>query len=127
MQELTSDSVMNEFLEQYDLELQNFTALKRNDNILPKVFLDAIFDILEKDIGRNRYNFVEVDEIIYLFSVLQMNPGRLDALSAEERDGGKIALAEQFGSNEVSSFTKALREKAKVEIDPDLFSSAYDL
>jgi peptidyl-prolyl cis-trans isomerase D len=127
MEELTSDSVLNELLEQYDLELQNFTALKRNDNILPKVFLDAIFDAPERDIGRNRYNFVVVDETIYLFSVLQMNPGRLDAFSAEERDGGKIALAEQFGSNEVSSFTKALREKAKVEIDPDLFNSAYDL
>jgi hypothetical protein len=94
---------------------------------LPKVFLDKIFDAPEKDIGRNRYNFVVVDETIYLFSVLQMNPGRLDAFSAEERDGGKIALAEQFGSNEVSSFTKALREEAIVEIDPDLFNSAYDL
>ena len=125
--ELASDSVLNEVLELYDLELQNFTALKRNDNTLPKVFLDAIFDIPGKDIGRNRYHFVEVNEMMYLFSVLQMNPGRLDAFSAEERDGGKIALAEQFGSNEVSSFTKALREKAKVEIDPDLFNSAYDL
>ncbi len=124
---LASDSVLNELLELYDLELQNFNALKRNDNTLPKVFLDKIFDAPEKDIGRNRYNFVVVDETIYLFSVLQMNPGRLDAFSAEERDGGKIALAEQFGSNEVSSFTKALREEAIVEIDPDLFNSAYDL
>jgi len=124
---LASDSVLNELLELYDLELQNFNALKRNDNTLPKVFLDKIFDAPEKDIGRNRYNFVVVDETIYLFSVLQMNPGRLDAFSAEERDSGKITLAEQFGSNEVSSFTKALREKAKVEIDSDLFNSAYDL
>ena len=126
-EELASDSLLNELLELYNLELQNFTALKRNDNTLPKVFLDKIFDAPEKDIGRNRYNFVVVDETIYLFSVLQMNPGRLDAFSAEERDGGKIALAEQFGSNEVSSFTKALREEAIVEIDPDLFNSAYDL
>jgi len=51
----------------------------------------------------------------------------LDNYNDQERDSGKIALAEQLGTYEMASFTKELRENAEVEINPNLFSDAYDL
>ena len=83
--------------------------------------------ILKTNIDNNHYSTVTMDENVYLFEVLQLNLGRLDDFNDQERDSGKIALAEQLGSNELASFAKQLRENAVVEINPNLFSDAYDL
>ena len=59
--------------------------------------------------------------------MLRVNSGKLEIFNDQERDSGKIALAEQLGSNELASFAKEMRENAVVEINPNLFSDAYDL
>jgi hypothetical protein len=51
----------------------------------------------------------------------------LDNYNDQERDAGKIALAEQLGTYELDLLAKELRENAEVEINPNLFSDAYDL
>ena len=127
MRELSSGKTMTELSDLYQLELKEFDELKRNDDALPKGVMDAVFATLKTNIDNNHYSTVTMDENVYLFQVLQLNLGRLDDFNDQERDSGKIALAEQLGSNELASFAKQLRENAVVEINPNLFSDAYDL
>ena len=127
MRELSSGKTMAELSNFYQLELKAFDELKRNDDALPRGVIDAIFATLKNNIDNNHYSTVTMDENVYVFEVLQLDPGRLDDFNDQERDSGKIALAEQLGSNELASFAKQLRENAVVEINPNLFSDAYDL
>ena len=127
MRELSSGKAMSELSDLYQLELKAFDELKRNDDALPRGLMDAIFATLKTNINNNHYTTVTMDESVYVFEVLQLNSGRLDDFNDQERDSGKIALAEQLGSNELASFAKQLRENAVVEINPNLFSDAYDL
>ena len=127
MRELSSGKTMAELSNFYQLELKAFDELKRNDDALPRGVIDAIFATLKTNIDNNHYSTVTMDENVYVFEVLQLDPGRLDDFNDQERDSGKIALAEQLGSNELASFAKQLRENAVVEINPNLFSDAYDL
>ena len=125
--ELASGKAMSELSDLYQLELKEFDELKRNADTLPRGLMDAVFATLKTNIDNNHYSTVTMDENVYLFEVLQLNPGRLDDFNDQERDSGKIALAEQLGSNELASFAKQLRENAVVEVNPKLFSDAYDL
>jgi peptidyl-prolyl cis-trans isomerase D len=127
LRELSSGKTMKELSDLYQLELKEFDELKRNDDALPKGVMGAVFATLKTNIDNNHYSTVTMDENVYLFEVLQLNLGRLDDFNDQERDSGKIALAEQLGSNELASFAKQLRENAVVEINPNLFSDAYDL
>ena len=127
IRELSSGKTMTELSGLYQLELKEFDELKRNDDALPRRVMDAVFTTLKTNIDNNHYSTVTMDENVYVFEVLQFNPGRLDDFNDQERDSGKIALAEQLGSNELASFAKQLRENAVVEINPNLFSDAYDL
>ena len=127
LRELASGNTMTELSDIYSLELKEFNELKRNDDTLPKGVMDAVFSTLKTNIDNNHYSTITMDENVYLFEVLQLNSGRLDAFNDQERDSGKIALAEQLGSNELAAFAKQLRDNAVVEINPNLFSDAYDL
>jgi hypothetical protein len=127
IRELSSGKAMSELSDLYQLELKEFDELKRNDDALPRGLMDSVFATLKTNIDNNHYTTVTMDENVYVFGVLQLNPGRLDDFNDQERDSGKIALAEQLGSNELASFAKQLRENAVVEINPNLFSDAYDL
>ena len=127
MRELSSGKTMTELSILYQLELKEFDELKRNDDALPRSVMDAVFATLKTNIDNKHYSTVTMDKDVYVFEVLQLNPGRLDDFNDQERDSGKIALAEQLGSNELASFAKQLRENAVVEINPNLFSGAYDL
>jgi len=125
--ELSSGKTMIELSDLYQLELKEFDGLKRNDDALPRALMDAVFATLKTNIGNNSYNSVSLDDGVYLFEVHKVNSGKLDIFNDQERDSGKIALAEQLGSNELASFAKELRKNAVVEINPNLFSDAYDL
>jgi len=127
IKELSSGKTMSELSDLYQLELKEFDELKRNDDALPRSVMDAVFATLKTNIDNNHYSTVTMDENVYVFEVLQLNPGRLDDFNDQERDSGKIALAEQLGWNEWALFKKQLRENAVVEINPNLFSDAYDL
>ena len=127
LKELSSGKVMSELSDLYELELKEFDELKRNDDALPRSVMDAVFATLKNNIDNSHYSTVTEEEGVYLFEVLRLNSGRLDDFNDQERDSGKIALAEQLGSNELASFAKQLRENAVVEINPNLFSDAYDL
>ncbi len=127
IRELSSGKTMTELSDLYQLELKAFDELKRNDDALPRTVMDAVFTTLKTNIDNNHYSTVSMDKNVYVFEVLQLNPGKLEDFNDQERDSGKIALAEQLGSNELASFAKELRENAVVEINPNLFSDAYDL
>ena len=127
LKELASGKTMTELSDLYQLELKKFDELKRNDDVLPRILMDAVFATLKTNIDNNFYSTVTVEEDVYLFDVRRLNSGRLDDFNDQERDSGKIALAEQLGSNELASFSKQLRENVVVEINPNLFSDAYDL
>ena len=125
--ELSSGKTLTELSDLYQLELKEFNELKRNDDALPGVVMDAVFATLKNKIGSKHYSTVATGEDVYVFEVLQLNSGKLDNYNDQERDSGKIALAEQLGTYELASLTKELRENAEVEINPNLFSDAYDL
>jgi len=124
---LSSGKTMTELSDLYQLELKEFNELKRNDDALPGAVMDAVFATLKNKIGSNHYSTIATGEEVYVFEVLRLNSGRLDNYNDQERDSGKIALAEQLGTYEMASFAKELRENAEVEINPNLFSDAYDL
>ena len=124
---LSSGKTMTELSDLYQLELKEFNELKRNDDALPGAVMDTVFATLKNRIGSNHYSTVATGEDVYVFEVLQLNSGKLDNYNDQERDSGKIALAEQLGTYEMASFAKELRENAEVEINPNLFSDAYDL
>ena len=124
---LSSGKTMTELSDLYQLELKEFNELKRNDDALPGAVTDAVFATLTNKIDSNHYSTVATGEEVYVFEVLQLNSGKLDNYNDQERDSGKIALAEQLGTYELASLTKELRENAEVEINPNLFSDAYDL
>ena len=124
---LSSGKTMTELSDLYQLELKEFNELKRNDDALPGAVTDAVFATLTNKIDSNHYSTVATGEEVYVFEVLRLNSGRLDNYNDQERDSGKIALAEQLGTYELASLTKELRENAEVEINPNLFSDAYDL
>ena len=125
--ELSSGKTLTELSDLYQLELKEFNELKRNDDALPGVVTDAVFATLTNKIDSNHYSTIATGEEVYVFEVLQLNSGKLDNYNDQERDSGKIALAEQLGTYELASLTKELRENAEVEINPNLFSDAYDL
>jgi len=125
--ELSSGKTMTELSDLYQLELKEFNELKRNDDALPGAVTDAVFATLTNKIDSNHYSTIATGEEVYVFEVLQLNSGKLDNYNDQERDSGKIALAEQLGTYELASLTKELRENAEVEINPNLFSDAYDL
>ncbi|SVA32101.1 uncharacterized protein METZ01_LOCUS84955 [marine metagenome] len=125
--ELSSGKTLTELSDLYQLELKEFNELKRNDDALPGAVTDAVFATLTNKIDSNHYSTVATGEEVYVFEVLQLNSGKLDNYNDQERDSGKIALAEQLGTYELASLTKELRENAEVEINPNLFSDAYDL
>lgn len=125
--ELSSGKTMTELSDLYQLELNEFNELKRNDDALPGAVMDAVFATLKNKIGSNYYSAVATGEDVYVFEVLRLNSGKLDNYNDQERDSGKIALAEQLGTYELASFAKELRKNAEVEINPNLFSDAYDL
>ena len=124
---LSSGKTMTELSDLYQLELKEFNELKRNDDALPGAVMDVVFATLKNKIGSNHYSTVATGEDVYVFEVLRLNSGRLDNYNDQERDSGKIALAEQLGTYEMASFARELRENAEVEISPNLFSDAYDL
>ena len=125
--ELSSGKTMTELSDLYQLELKEFNELKRNDDALPGAVTDAVFATLTNKIDSNHYSTIATGEEVYVFEVLRLNSGKLDNYNDQERDSGKIALAEQLGTYELASLTKELRENAEVEINPNLFSDAYDL
>jgi len=125
--DLSSGKTISELSELNTLELKEFDDIRRNDDVLPRGLMDALFSTLKANVDNNHFTKVTVGEDVYLFEVLRINPGKLDDFNDQERDSGKIALAEQLGSNELASFAKQLRENAVVEINPNLFSDAYDL
>jgi peptidyl-prolyl cis-trans isomerase D len=125
--DLSSGKTISELLDLNTLELKEFDDIRRNDDVLPRGLMDALFSTLKENIDNNHFTAVTVGEDVYLFEVLRINPGKLDDFNDQERDSGKIALAEELGSNELASFAKQLRENAVVEINPNLFSDAYDL
>jgi len=125
--DLSSGKTISELSELNTLELKEFDDIRRNDDVLPRGLMDALFSTLKANVDNNHFTTVTVGEDVYLFEVLRINPGKLDDFNDQERDSGKIALAEQLGSNELASFAKQLRENAVVEINPNLFSDAYDL
>ena len=125
--DLSSGITISELSDLNTLELKEFDDIRRNDDVLPRGLMDGLFSTLKANIDNNHFTTVTVGEDVYLFEVLRINPGKLDDFNDQERDSGKIALAEQLGSNELASFAKQLRENAVVEINPNLFSDAYDL
>ena len=127
LEELSSGKTLTELSDLYQLELKEFNELKRNDDALPGAVTDAVFATLTNKIDSNHYSTIATGEEVYVFEVLQLNSGNLDNYNDQERDSGKIALAEQLGTYELASLTKELRENAEVEINPNLFSDAYDL
>ena len=127
LRELSSGKTMTELSDLYQLELKEFNELKRNDDALPKTVTDAVFATLTNKVDSNHYSTIGTGEEVYVFEVLRLNSGKLDNYNDQERDSGKIALAEQLGTYELASLTKELRENAEVEINPNLFSDAYDL
>jgi peptidyl-prolyl cis-trans isomerase D len=127
LEELSSGKTLTELSDLYQLELKEFNELKRNDDAFPGAVMDAVFATLKNKIDSNHYSTVATGEEVYVFEVLLLNSGRLDNYNDQERDAGKIALAEQLGTFELASLTKELRENAEVEINPNLFSDAYDL
>ena len=127
LEELSSGKTLTELSDLYQLELKEFNELKRNDDALPGAVTDAVFATLTNKIDSNHYSTVATGEEVYVFEVLRLNSGKLDNFNDQERDSGKIALAEQLGTYELASLTKELRENAEVEINPNLFSDAYDL
>ena len=127
LEELSSGKTLTELSDLYQLELKEFNELKRNDDALPEAVTDAVFATLTNKIDSNHYSTIATGEEVYVFEVLQLNSGKLDNYNDQERDSGKIALAEQLGTYELASLTKELRENAEVEINPNLFSDAYDL
>ena len=125
--DLSSGITISELSDLNTLELKEFDDIRRNDDVLPRGLMDGLFSTLKANIDNNHFTTVTVGEDVYLFEVLLINPGKLDDFNDQGRDSGKIALAEQLGSNELASFAKQLRENAVVEINPNLFSDAYDL
>ena len=127
LKDLSTGVTITELSDLNTLELKAFDEIRRNDDALPRGVMDALFSTLKANIDNNYFTTVTVGEDVYLFEVLRINPGKLDDFNDQERDAGKIALAEQLGSNELASFAKQLRENAVVEINPNLFTDAYDL
>ena len=127
LKDLSTGITITELSDLNTLELKAFDEIRRNDDALPRGVMDALFSTLKANIDNNYFTTVTVGEDVYLFEVLRINPGKLDDFNDQERDAGKIALAEQLGSNELASFAKQLRENAVVEINPNLFTDAYDL
>ena len=109
--ELSSGKTMTELSDLYQLELKEFNELKRNDDALPGAVMDAVFATLKNKIGSNHYSTVATGEEVYVFEVLRLNSGRLDNYNDQERDSGKIALAEQLGTYELASLRKGIEGK----------------
>jgi hypothetical protein len=70
---------------------------------------------------------VQDSENIYLIKLTQINPGKLEKFSDEERTAGKQQISEQIGSMELDAFAETLKENATVVVDPKLYDDLYDL
>ena len=66
-------------------------------------------------------------ENVYLAKVSAVTIGSLGFFSDQERSDAKSDLSQQYGSEDLDSLAKTLRNNAEVYIEPGLYEGLFDL
>ena len=127
LQDFSEFSSFEKLAEDNSLEVIGFDSVLRSNTDIPSSLLEPIFKFSKQDIESNRVIDVQDSENIYLIKLTEINPGKLEKFSDEERTAGKQKISEEIGSSELDAFAETLRENATVVIDDKLYDDLYDL
>ena len=127
LQDFSEFSSFEKLAEDNSLEVIGFDSVLRSNTDIPSSLLEPIFKFSKQDIESNRVIDVQDSENIYLIKLTEINPGKLEKFSDEERTAGKQKISEEIGSSELDAFAETLRENATVVVDDKLYNDLYDL
>lgn len=127
LQDFSEFSSFEKLAEDNSLEVIGFDSVLRSNTDIPSSLLDPIFKFSKQDIENNKVIDVQDSENIYLIKLTEINPGKLEKFSDEERTAGKQQISEEIGSSELDAFAETLRENATVVVDDKLYNDLYDL
>ena len=127
IQNFSKNSSFENLAEDNNLEIIEFDSVIRSNTDIPSALLEPIFKFTKQDMQNNTVIDVQDSENIYLIKLTQINPGKLEKFSDEERTAGKQQISEQIGSMELDAFAETLKENATVVVDPKLYDDLYDL
>ena len=127
LQDFSEFSSFEKLAEDNSLEVIGFDSVLRSNTDIPSSLLEPIFKFSKQDIESNRVIDVQDSENIYLIKLTEINPGKLEKFSDEERTAGKQQISEEIGSSELDAFAETLRENATVVVDDKLYNDLYDL
>ena len=127
LQDFSEFSSFEKLAEDNSLEVIGFDSVVRSNTDIPSSLLDPIFKFSKQDIENNKVIDVQDSENIYLIKLTEINPGKLEKFSDEERTAGKQQISEEIGSSELDAFAETLRENATVVVDDKLYNDLYDL
>ena len=127
LQDFSEFSSFEKLAEDNSLEVIGFDSVLRSNTDIPSSLLDPIFKFTKQDIENNKVIDVQDSENIYLIKLTEINPGKLEKFSDEERTAGKQQISEEIGSSELDAFAETLRENATVVVDDKLYNDLYDL
>ena len=127
LQNFSKNSSFENLAEDNNLEIIEFDSVIRSNTDIPSALLEPIFKFTKQDMENNTVIEVQDSENIYLIKLTQINPGKLEKFSDEERTAGKQQISEQIGSMELDAFAETLKENATVVVDPKLYNDLYDL
>ena len=107
------------------IESEDFQIL-RNSNNYPRGLTEAIFSLNQDLIEEEIVVFSEMENV-YLAKVSAVTIGSLGFFSDQERSDAKSDLSQQYGSEDLDSLAKTLRNNAEVYIEPGLYEGLFDL
>jgi peptidyl-prolyl cis-trans isomerase D len=107
------------------IESEDFQIL-RNSNNYPRGLTEAIFSLNQDLIEEEIVVFSEMENV-YLAKVSAVTIGSLEFFSDQERSDAKSDLSQQYGSEDLDSLAKTLRNNAEVYIEPGLYEGLFDL
>ena len=107
------------------IESEDFQIL-RNSNNYPRGLTEAIFSLNQDLIEEEIVVFSELENV-YLAKVSAVTIGSLGFFSDQERSDAKSDLSQQYGSEDLDSLAKTLRNNAEVYIEPGLYEGLFDL
>ena len=96
----------------------------RGDQTVDRNLMSAVFNAGKPEEGAAITGTSRTaDGSMAIFSLAAVLPGRPESIPLAQRDEGKLALAQQSGSNDLGAFVRSLYDEANIVINEDLLAA----
>ncbi len=110
--------------ENVDMTVTEPQLWTRGDPTVDENLISAVFDSGKPEEGATITGTARMtDGSIAIFSLAAVLPGRPESIPLAQRDEGKLALAQQSGSNDLRAFVESLYNDADIAINEDVLAA----